>query len=743
MIKTFKKALAIMMTIVFVISLVPTFALAETHDSVKIGFVNPISARDNGDTSSRDYSYGIRVGTVSNQYKGFLQLDFSGYEHLLRDENSKLSVTLGSGKRIQSSTLYLYDAALFILDDVNDAYADHYEIYSDANYCMNWGEIDAYVDALTSIDGLTPFVSRKEYSAISTYTSDGNKQLVLDALDASTDDSVITLQLVQLTSLCGSSNKMGLVHGSDMTYVTINSASEDATPANYVADVADKLTWNLISTEEQNNISSKLTLPSKYLGADIEWESTNEDAVNPETGIVTPNYDGKTNVTLTANLTYEAYTGEIETATQSFDVVLPQLIYDYSNGSGTYYNGDINFVSHTGSSPTHYPKVTIVGGINGKADDDLCYMIQDASGKRRFDLTSPSTDITKRDVIEFSICVPSDCYGYGTMIKFANSDGSGGTLGGEYAFMHDGIYETRFDNLIVSWNGDDWHHVAIMAPGIVKSDADGVEYDTYVKIYVDGVLRYNRDYATSYDEPIGISYCQTNGLCPISDHEANNLNEDGTHNAKGTNWTTVACYLDNVRWTNDVYNPAYNTKSSVASTYDIDTNSDMLTVVTEGTTAKDIVDSLTIDEDATARVYDSEWNLLEDTTVVSDECVLVVADTNGTTSERSYAYYDIRVIENGEFAFDLPYITKSGDAVNGTVKLFNNSDSKKTYKIFLAVYSAGDELLEVKPETLEVESGNNGSITTANADFTDGNYAKLFIWEDDDITPALSSVHFK
>ncbi len=423
--------------------------------------------------------------------------------------------------------------------------------------------------------------------------------------------------------------------------------------------------------------------------------------------------------------------------TYSYYTVIKNTI-NYGNGTGTYFDADENtsFPEKTTSGNDHIAIINIKNNIAGKLDD--CYEFIDANGKQYFSMPSPSKDETKTDIIEFNICIPSGCHGLLTKISlwedYTKSDrtvSNSGTGSSEFKFFNDGIY--LGSNNIVPWNGDRWHHVAIKAPGIVGSDADnGIIYDKKIEIYVDGILKHDEDLSSKYPNPFGIRYCQLHGLCPYNDE---------TKTFDG-----VAAYIDNLRFTNDDLDDIilYNTKPNVVSdVYGIAEVGETITVMTAGTTLQEIIDSLEFDEDASVRVY-SGGNLINDKTLVAtNDMTIVVADTNGTRTERTYSYYDIRVVEDGEFAFDLPYIEKNGDSITSTVKLFNNTDSKKTYKVFIAVYSEGELIAINDVQTLEVEGRNNGDITTSALTFASGNTAKLFVWEADEITPALTSVSYK
>ncbi len=747
MMKTFKKALAIMMTFIFVISLVPNFVFAESSEGTKLELKNHVWIYDS--TGKRDnvqpYGSYIRVGTAAHGYKGFFQIDFSGYEYLLTDDDSKLDFYL-----TRYSSYSLYDFNAYILDDKNDVYGDNYVPYAAASgtagtddYVPAQGftcnELYKYVTAINSKDDVAdiePFISRVDSAAAGSVQVTANKQVLLEALNNSTDDSIVTIQFIDGGLGSGKADRGGKVSvlmGSTNSYVTINSAGENATPSGYLDDIKRELTWDKFSSEPQNFVMSDLNLPVKYKGVDIEWTSTVPERVS-SSGEVVINSDAYTNVTLTANLSYTPYEGKAETDTKEFSIRLGKEFYDYGSGTGTYYDGSEDaFIgtSSVTSNTTHLSKYYLVSGISGKLESDYCYEIRDNEfNNQRFNAQMIASDYTLRDTLEFSICIPTGCYGINTTFslwKELNTEDHG-TGSSDFSFYNDGVY--LGSRKLFSWDGNKWHHVAVVAPGIISSDASGITYDTNLRMYVDGVLRYIKDInaeTNAYPAPYGMRYCQIDGYCPMEDYDTTTKE-----------FSSVAGYLDNLRTTNDIYVPQYNTKSSVVTNYDIDNNGETITVVTSGTTAGDVINSLTIDEDAVARMYDSEWDLLEDTAVVADGCTLVVADTNGTTSERSYAYYEIRVIETGEYAFDLPYITVENGRAKGNVKLFNYSGESKAYKVYLAVYSDGELVgLDVENVDFAAEDKTTSIFATPEINFADDNTAKLFVWKNDGIKPEL------
>lgn len=759
MIKTFKKAIAIMLTLVFVLSLVPVSSFAADAEggvrtTAKFVFcVNTSKGYENADrvdfghakkddsvwaqkaswtgATSGDLYYGAQL---SDQYSIFSQIDLSGYEEILRNESTTIHMNL----RMRST-------------DMKHAISDHSAYFAPDN-CdfIDFSSDDTMSYSIAKSAGFTNtdnlFYTNSDPTDVDLYSSgEISAENLIKALDSNAENSKVSLYFAgNGDNTTNNITRIRLTE--DNTYFAITYDESEIDNEEYIKEVAGKLTWDKISSEPINSVSSTLNLPTKFFGATIDWDSDNA-AVNPETGEVTVNPSASTEVTLTANLTYEAFNGTTENETKPFNITLPKEMYDYSSGTGTLYNGDDgSFMEQSGdgNDTLHRPLVEVLDEeLAGKSKGDKYFKFHDADGNRKYDMTKLATDDPlKRDIIEFDICLPTGACGYKTQIKYYDyANDKGDTIGGEYIFKTEGIYNYRTGELIIPWDGNKWHHVAIVSPGIVNSDAAGVEYDTNVSIYVDGILAWEKDFGSIYKEPYGIRYCQTNGLCPQEDFDESN---DGV-SAGTKNWTTFACYLDNIRWTNDDLEDiiSYNTLSKVESDeYDVDTNGGTITVMAEDATIKNIIDSLKVDKDASIRVYDANGTLVSNYDVPANGGYTVVAaDTNGTTTERTYAYYDIRVIADNTYAFDVPYIEKdksTGDSV-GVVKLFNKTGSKKTYNVYIALYDVDGSLELVKHKLLEVDDDNVGEITTDSVIFEEDKKVKLFVWEEDGIKPALLS----
>ena len=723
-----------MLTCALMISVVPFSAMAEDGERTKVSFA--FSNRERVDYGHTRTDEGTQWNHYSSplymrpSYPAFAQIDLSGYEEVLKNESTVVYMDIA---RHGTNTSYSIGS---------------FDVYLAADNCDQLSFLDnttfnhniAVSSGFTNVD--RPILFSREDSTGTGFYSSG--ELVPTSLVTVLDENPTNSKIALYMKTRGLNSRLGV----SSTNFSIIYDEAEINNQEYVDGLVSKLAQYVNSVVEQGDAGSDLTLPQKFYGANVEWISSSvPEVIDPVSGVITPNPTADTPVTLSARLTYTNFSGEIKSAdVPSFAVTVAKPKFDYSTITGTYYDGDLGFPNPSGgSSATHSATITKVkDGIAGKDKSDSYYKIQDADGNRRYDFDAPQgKTVLDRDIFEFSICVPEGCYGYYpqlTLYPDKDNLGEDTAANSEFSFKTDGVYDKRNGNkLLFPWDGTKWHHVAIIAPGIISSDASGIVYDRTIKIYVDGVLKDNIPLTEgNYPAPCGIKYVRTNGLCPLEDYN------------DGDGWQTVACYLDNIRWTcgdiEDIEDILlYNGKSAVtADSYGIDTKGNTLTIMGNAPTVETVLNSITKAKDANARMYDAGWNLIEDKTQpVADGYTLVVAYANGTTSERTYSYYTIRVVGDEDFAFDVPYITEADGNVTGTVKLFNNSGETKTYKVFLAVYNEDKELVEVKPADLVVENGTFGDINTAGIAFEKGNTAKLFVWGEDEITPALTSVSYK
>lgn len=734
MTKTSKKFISLMLALMFVLSLVPFSALAEAQPvEAKVKPINPIWIYDNTAQKGNIQNYGNVLqfsGAGTGNYKSFFQLDLSGYEYLLRDDSTVINMSLRGGGAINNISKRLYDYNMYILADKNDAYGDHYVAYSDSTTGMTGTQLKQYVTPLTSESGQTPFIrridaTRKSSSTTAVISSDANNQILIDALDASTDDSVVTIQIVDgpATNIKNTSNATenygAFTHNSDLTFLQITCSNPQATPAKYVEDTKTEIKWNMISTDERGDLRSDLNLSAltKYKGIDITWSSSNPAALNAETGAVTRTRQEQ-NVTLTANLSYTDYNGGVTADTVNFDVTIPAVTLDEVPVFGDTVNeGDtvLGFRSGSAYKPSYNGMESVKEGLGGKGETDAYLVYGDVGGTREL---SKATATGAQDVIEYSVYVPSGSQGMSTSIYI--DDVNGNYKGETYVINPDGIFVSFSTGLtkIASLTPDKWHTLAFVTPE--PYNASSAENDNKLKIYVDGILRTERSIA----------------------YGKNGLDYNVRFNSRRVSSSAEppALYLDNLRVHSNPYAPEYDMLDEISYKDGID--GDVITVKGKTTVAQ-FKDGITKKADTVIRVYRQGSDvILSDEAYIQHGDRVVAAAKNGSEMERSYNYYTINKIKyeaatvtkvNGNTA----RIYDADDEIFASSEITNYTDSDNyNVKMFAAQYKYGELINLWGSESALVAPGETKTLSCNFEGIKDrGNSSIKIIFVDDELNP--------
>ena len=711
MIKTFKKALAIMMTFIFVMSLVPAGVMAEETSSVILNFSNIAHSRggDSAKTHQNLAASGVAVrvnaASGSSSRYGYVQFNFSGYEEVLQNKGTTLELHVSLGSR---SDRVGRDFELYAFGDYVDGYDAATITYNSA----------AEMGLHTFNNGKLIFIKSdgSNYDEPTTISGPVNKENVISMLKTGMDNSKLT---VVVKSRVGTDNwiyPIGKEKGIKICYSDAEIDNDD-----YVNKLANELTWDILSSEDQYKVTSTLNLPKKFYGADILWESTNEDAINPSSGEVVVNHQLTTRVKLTANITYTNFKGDKASALKEFSVILPKDTI-LLNGVNT---GDEK-IDTGGSSNKKYHKQEIESnGIGGKiAGNDSYIKVTDFSG-------NPYLNVSGGYVHEISFLLTDECddAGIDWQCRLKDGSGSGTSTISKFRIKKGGLY---FGNQkLVAIHPNQWMNFTAVAP---KGGIEGTEitsggeiigyeeYDRSFELYANGELIYEETLPGA-----------TGGI-----YASRFFGETTSENVP-------SIYIDNVRTLakGEDHNIAYDKEANI-SMEGLDDIGKTITLTTK-TTVADIINTIGISDEYNLRMYDNNGTqITDDNQIVADGYKLVVAATNGTNMERAYSYYEIRVMEEGDLAFDVPFINLDGSAVKGNVKVFNYSGEDAVYKVFLAVYN-DDEFIGIADfETLTAENGKATEFTTSGSyAFASGNTAKLFVWEADEITPKLTSIIYE
>jgi len=728
MMKTFKKFVAIMLTCALMISVVPFSAMAEVpeEDMAKIPFSNQLYI--NYSSSNRDsvQNYGsvLRMDAIGGNYRTFFQLNFSGFEHLLRDEDSELRFSVLPGKKA-GSYYYLADFNAYIMADKNDEYGKHYIPYNAGGTPAGMSSDDLVSYGFTyltanNVANMTPFVqnvnSAAMYSTTQPLVFSANKEVLINALDAAVDDSIVTIHMVRGGAYAG--KYQGFEPNSEFNYVEVINAGENATPENYLKLIEDELSWSKLSQDPEKAVVNNVTLPTKYKGVEIEWVSDNPSAIS-SSGEVTMLESSSQKVTLTANMTYTDYNDKEYKKSVPYSLTVAKIPTEYPVNN----SGDATLA--IGSKNKGFCAQTIeANGLGGKkAEHDSYIKIADSSGAAYAKPFEGGISGNK-DVLEFQFNIPASSKGARIDINFTTyeieSVDSGGNITydrttEEFYIYNDGIY-TVSKKLIAPIDSEKWYNLALVAPEAGSENADSHIW----KLYLNSKFIYNFEWGNT---PSGMSYGGIRGT------------------SVDTSDTTI--YIDNIKTYSGEFNAQYN-QESIAEYEGIDLIGGTLTL-TAPTTVGDIKKEMLVDEDADIRIYNEESALMEDSESLTEGCTVVVAAKCGTNMERTYSYYEIRVMESGEFNYDIPFITVEEGKAKGSVKVYNYKGADESYKALLAVYSDG-ELIEIsEAEVFIAENGIPKDFKTTNSvDYESGNTVKFFIWKNDDTnTPVTVRALYK
>jgi len=481
---------------------------------------------------------------------------------------------------------------------------------------------------------------------------------------------------------------------------------DEVSDSSFINDIKGKLTWDKISSQSRDAISENIKLPSSYYGYPVTWSSSNDDVIVPSDGTVNVSETTKYDVTLTATINYGTTTETVE-----FDLVVPKKMVALENiNDGTKALGTAGVVSTVEAT-----------GIGGKALNDSYISFANTTGAY-YGMPTDAAD-GQDDVFEFSALVPEGAEGMHFYVGIFGTTGQqdSGRMTLPFTLKEDGVYYgfTAQSYKIIDFDCTKWTNYAIVPPrgmtGAVASDGSSLDDDTW-ELYINGVKAFEHSAQITNG---GIAYIR---LYTYSD---------------SINNPTI--YFDNVRVYSGEYVPSYDTLSSFEASNGIVDDK----IVLDDSSAKlaDVLDGISVDDDAVIRVYDEAGALVTDYTQVASDKKIVVADRNGTTLERSYATYEIVDAAGREAVFGDPYLTWVNGKVNGRISVLNCSDKTVNYQVYLAVYNDG-ELTEIVPAMLSADAGKSATVTPS-VSVTKLQSTKLFVWDADGITPELDFIEYK
>lgn len=352
-------------------------------------------------------------------------------------------------------------------------------------------------------------------------------------------------------------------------------------------------------------------------------------------------------------------------------------------------NNGTTAITTDGSSASLYNMSSVTGNLGGKGD---AYLL-DA------DLTAAVRKITlddatgSQDVFEMSFYVPSNSNGVKLTARFTSLADKSVEL--PLLIKSDGIYTnwsagpSKFHTL----EPDKWHTFALVSPEPYNDSA--AENSNIIKMYINGELidsRASTTTRTGFRNRISLSTIDNNST------------------------SNPVIYFDNIRVHSLGYEPEYDVLDNIDYVDGIDGNN---IIVKKRATVGELKAGITKKEDTTIRVYSSltSTEVLPDTAYIEDGYVVVAAAKNGSEMERSYNYYTVDKIPNEVIVTtkvngDQARLYDADDTLSVSAS-FNNytNDDAFTAKMYTAQYKYGELIKVWETESQTVAAGENATFT--------------------------------
>ena len=319
--------------------------------TIKIPFINAANTRDRDANSfvalknNADITDAVvsRYGGTDNIYYGYFQADLSGYEEILHNPNTKITLDLSCGGG--SAAYPAGDYQLVLFPDRMDGY-DHTAITH--NYAKNNGMQDASNGVIIHEDSDGVANNRKDISL------EIDIQTYLTALDAGINGK-LTFGIIPLeTTRSTIGHFFPLKEASGLT---ISYYDEEIEDEEYFAELEDNFTWQAITDDAEGVLINDL--PTYYKGARIAWESNNNTVT--ESGKVVAVPGEITADTITATVLYKDYgfTKEFNVNVCDGNLVLGQPTLTVDGGVAT---ASISVINGTGKDVSYQLYLAIYNG---------------------------------------------------------------------------------------------------------------------------------------------------------------------------------------------------------------------------------------------------------------------------------------------------------------------------------------------------------------------------------------------
>ncbi len=677
MIKTFKKAIAIMLTLVFVLSLVPVSSLAEERTAF-IPMENPSWTRSGDSYKSKPQYNGASSISAKGptQRLAYGQYDFSPYLEYLSDSNTEIKLYIKSGGTGSGQYAYSYNV---------------YAMPGDYTYIGTELTFDgAGKLGLHDYADLTPIAFSERTGKATTldeYVIDTAS--VKSALDAGNSGKLTIV--IQSNNTNTSYFTYDYEKGEDKAGITIAYDDSYGDDSAFLSEVVSSFTWSDITDEAQTAVTKATKLPTYYKGVNISWEAS-VPGILAEDGTITPPLGNAADVTLTATFTYKGADADAETATETREfkvtiapeepltVRIPFTNYAYSRNGG-----DVKGKAHGYWTYSGYDCIRSAPSFLGYAQLDL-------SGYEEIINNANTTAV-----------VSLEC---GLQYATARMDGVTGYIAPDTA--------DNYDNKKITWNIAD-------ELGLHNTESNPVLFETDCDDFgpgeVDSAAANIATLRSAIDEG-------TNSLVSLYFAPAKSGNDSSMRISSENSGLFITYYES------EIDNEDYFDSIKTSFTWENITKDDANLVINNLPTyykgAKVVWSS-------GEGVITSSGELIPVAGQITDATLKATVTYGDYSFEESFT---VKISDNAITVND-PTLTTENDIAAANFSVFNRTPEDVTYKLYLATYK-GNELMEVKPFDFTINKGTSAA-KDLSANLGDDYTAKFFVWSADGITPVIKN----
>lgn len=709
MLKTLKRSVALVMVFVFVLSLVPTVSFAvdaAKGDWLWTGDDKPTYRNSKATSGNKIYYGAIEIGHDPVYGKSDGDKVYKVYDHATATHHS---LATSGDFTLQDGVAAYKDCAMsfsFAFHDIDDAIGMSFEYYSTLANLKN-GTRAGITDFLT-----LNTTSNKFFGSTFDYNFEPKKWYnVCVVIDCENEQTYANSDAAPAASY---THKLYVNGRCASTIVKTNQRMYDPCRLRLGnGGFGDIVYWDNVEIQE---IPNALTYdPGDAKAATITSVQTGVDVIDntiaaPEAMTIGElknaiSISSDASAVRIYNNDYSRQLTDSDLAKDANIVLASKRIGTDMENTYSYYsvekwvkkypglNSGTTILSLNSTASSNQKMEVVTGNLGGK-DNDSYIMWCDSDGiTERIVPIGNASAPGQRDVLEMSVYIPSGSNGFSFRNFLSDTAGTDAT-GFALWVKSDGIYAKWSDpnpSRICRIEPDKWHNIAIVTPAPYTDGSNPAE--KILEVYVNG-KKYT---ANTNPTKSGFRYLWAKCF--------------------GNGSVTPAVYFDNIRVYNGEYAPEYDVTDNIEYKDIIDENNNI--ILKGKVTVAELKSDIAKKEDTTIRVYESisSTNILPDSALIEDGCVVVAAAKNNAETERSYNYYTVKKVNNE---------VNVSTFVNGSVDKFYDEDDTLSVSVQFNNYT-NDDTFNAKVYTAQYKYGELINIWETDSQVIEAGETKTFI----------------